>query len=182
VIWLGALVVGLVIGLLSGGSIDNFARLKFRWPLVVLAAVVVREAVLLTPIGRVNGAQYLYAFALAAIVAWTLVHFYRLPGIFFVTAGGLLNLTVILANGGRMPVAAELAGPLLRLGTVGQYTLMGPDTALNFLGDWIYIPPIPEAYSPGDLLIAVGIALVVFLAVRSGVRQVKDVTPRDIVS
>jgi hypothetical protein len=109
------------------------------------------------------------------------LHFYRLPGIWFVTAGGLLNLTVILANGGRMPVAAELAGPLLRLGTVGQYTLMGPDTVLNFLADWIYIPPIPEAYSPGDLLIGAGIALVVFLAVRGGVRQVKEVTPRDIV-
>jgi hypothetical protein len=166
VIWLGAVVLGVVAGLLAGGSIDNFARLRFRWPLVVLAAVVVREAVLLTPVGRVNGAQYLYALALAAIVIWTIVHFYRLPGVFFVTAGGLLNLTVILANGGRMPVAPGLAGPLLRLGTVGQYTLMGPDTHLTFLADWISIWPIPEAYSPGDLLIGVGIALVAFLAVR----------------
>jgi hypothetical protein len=178
VIWLVALVVALVAGLLAGGSIENFARLKFRWPLLVLAAVVVREVVLLTPFGRVEGSEYLYVAALAAIVAWTILHFDRLPGIWFVTAGGLLNLVVIVANLGRMPVAADLAGPLLSRGHIGQYTLMGPDTHLSFLGDWIYIRPIPEAYSPGDLLIALGIALVVFLAVR----PLKVVTKTDIVS
>jgi hypothetical protein len=176
VIWLGALVIGLAAGLLTGGSIENFARIKFRWPLIVLAGVVVREIVLLTPFGRVEGAEYVYVAALAAIVAWTILHFDRLPGIWFVTAGGLLNLTVILANGGRMPVAADLAGPLLSRGTIGQYTLMGAGTNLNFLGDWISIGPIREAYSPGDLMIALGIALVVFL----GVRSPKVVTQTDI--
>lgn len=175
-IWLGALVIGLAAGLLTGGSIDNFARLKFRWPVVVLVAVVVREVVLLTPVGRIEGAQYVYVLALAAIVAWTILHFDRLPGIWLVTAGGLANLTVILANGGRMPVAAALAGPLLSRGAVGQYTLMGPGTNLTFLADWISIGPIPEAYSPGDLLIALGIAVVVFL----GVRSPKVVTQTDI--
>jgi uncharacterized protein DUF5317 len=175
-IWLGALVLGLVAGLLTGGSVDNFARIKFRWPLIVLAGVAVREIVLLTPFGRVEGAEYVYVAALAAIVAWTILHFDRLPGIWFVTAGGLLNLTVILANGGRMPVAADLAGPLLSRGTIGQYTLMGAGTNLSFLGDWISIGPVREAYSPGDLAIALGIALVVFL----GVRSAKVVTQTDI--
>lgn len=165
-IWLGALALGVAAGLLTGGGIENFARIKFRWPLVVLAGVVVREAVLLTPLGRVDGAVYLYVAALAAIVAWTILHFDRLPGIWLVTAGGSSNLAVILANGGRMPVAAELAGSLASRGHIGQYTLMGHGTNLNFLGDWISLGPIPEAYSPGDLLIAAGIALVVFLAVR----------------
>lgn len=165
-IWLGALVVGVGIGLLAGGGIDNFARLKFRWPLAVLGALVVREVVLLTPAGRLDGAQYVYVLALVAIVAWTVWHFDRLPGIWLVAAGGVANLAVIVANGGRMPVAADLAGALLRRGHVGQYTLMGPDTHFNFLGDWISIGPIPEAYSPGDLVIAFGIVLVVFLVVR----------------
>lgn len=165
-IWLIALLVGVVLGLITGGNIDNFARLKFRWPVVVLVAVVVREVVLLTPVGRIEGAQYVYVLALAAIVAWTILHFDRLPGIWLVTAGGLANLTVILANGGRMPVAAELAGALLHRGHIGQYTLLGAGTNLNFLADWISIGPIPEAYSPGDLLIGVGIAVVVFFGVR----------------
>jgi hypothetical protein len=178
VIWLVALVVGVAVGLIAGGSIDNFARLKFRWPLLVLGAVVVREVVLLTPVGRIEGAQYVYVMALAAIVAWTILHFDRLPGVWLVTLGGLANLIVILANRGRMPVAAELSGGLLRRGHIGQYTLMGPDTHLNSLGDWISVGPIPEAYSPGDLVIALGIGLVIFLAVR----PLKAATQRDIVS
>ena len=175
-IWLVALGSGVVLGLITGGRVDNFARLRFRWPLLVLVAVVVRAVVLLTPLGRLAGAQYVYVLALAAIVVWTVLHFGRLPGIWLVTAGGLFNLIVILANGGHMPVAAGLAGLLVHRGHVGQYTVMGPGTNLNFLGDWISIGPIPEAYSPGDLLIAFGIALVVFL----GVRSQKAVTQTDI--
>ena len=69
-IWLVALASGVVLGLITGGRVDNFARLRFRWPLLVLVAVVVREVVLLTPLGRIEGAQYVYVLALAAIVAW----------------------------------------------------------------------------------------------------------------
>ena len=165
-LWLFALVAGGVFGLLTRGSIDNVARLRFRWPLLVLAALVVREAVLLTPLNRVGWAPYLYVVSLAAIVAWTIFHFDRLPGIWLVTAGGLMNLIVIVANGGRMPVAAELAGRLTHRGQIGQYTLMGPTTNLNLLGDWVSLGPFREAYSPGDLVIAVGIAVVAFLATR----------------
>jgi uncharacterized protein DUF5317 len=73
----------------------------------------------------------------------------------------------VAANGSRMPVAPEAAGPLLRRGTLGAYTLMGPGTHLNALGDWIVLYPLPQAYSPGDVVIAVGLAVVTFLAVRN---------------
>ena len=165
-LWLAAMALGLVAGLVTGGSIDNFARVRFRWPLVVLAAVVIRETVLLTPLNHVDGAQYVYLAALAAIVAWTIWHFDLLPGVWLVSAGGALNLLVIGVNGARMPVAPALAGSLLRRGEIAQYTLMGQRTNLNSLGDWISVPPFPEAYSPGDVVIAAGLALVVFLMTR----------------
>jgi hypothetical protein len=166
VFWLVAMALGLGLGLLTGGSADNFGRLRFRWPWLVIGAVVVREVVLLSPLDHVEGAQYLYALALAAIVIWTLLHLRRLRGIWIVTAGGGLNLLVILANGSRMPVAPELAASLAQHGEIGQYTVMGTGTHLNLLGDWIALRPLPEAYSPGDLVVAIGIAVVVFLATR----------------
>jgi hypothetical protein len=44
---------------------------------------------------------------------------------------------------------------------------MGPGTHLNWLADWIGLPgPLHEAYSPGDLIVALGIAIVVLLAMR----------------
>ncbi|MGH7765478.1 MAG: DUF5317 family protein [Candidatus Dormibacteraceae bacterium] len=165
-LWLAAIVLGLVGGLVTGGSIDNLARIRVRWPLVLVAAVVIRAAVLLTPLNHIEGAQYVYALGLGAIVAWTIWHFDLLSGVWLVTAGGALNLLVIVVNGARMPVAPALAGSLLRHGEIGQYTLMGSASNLNALGDWISVPLFPEAYSPGDLVIAAGLALVVFLMVR----------------
>lgn len=171
-VWVAALGLGLVAGFAGRGSLENIARVHFRWPWVVVAALVIREAVVLTPLKRIDGVQYVYAAALGAVVAWTLWHVNRVAMIWLVAAGSALNLVVIAANGGRMPVAPELAGTLLQQGHVGQYTLMTPSTQLNWLADWIVLPGslgrmAHEAYSPGDLIVAVGIALVVVLAMRS---------------
>ena len=171
-LWLFAIVLGVIFGLITGGRIGNLARLRFRWPWLVLAAVLVRVVVLLTPLNQVDGAQYVYALALAAIVVWTIVHINRLPGVWLVTAGATSNLLVIAANGGRMPVAAELAGSLARHGSLGQYTVMSSATHLNLLADWISLRPVPEAYSPGDILIAIGLAIVVFVSTATPARIV----------
>jgi hypothetical protein len=162
-----ALALGLIAGMATGGKIGNLANLRFRWPLFVLAVLIVREGALITPFSRIDGVQYVYAASLAALVAWTIWHIPRLPGVWLVSAGAGLNLIVVLANGSRMPVAPALAGILVVRGHIGQYVVMGPDSRLNWLADWIGVPgPLGGAYSPGDILVAVGIALVAFLATR----------------
>ncbi|HVA92290.1 MAG TPA: DUF5317 family protein, partial [Chloroflexota bacterium] len=127
---------------------------------------------------------YLYSAALLILVAWTLGHRRALPGLELVALGMAMNLLVVLANGGHMPVAPALAtgGPpqLHELGTWGQYALAGPGTRLNWLADTIQLPgPLgaifPGAYSPGDLVAIVGIAVACFL-VPKGRRQ-KAVAP-----
>ena len=158
------LVLGLLIGVASGGKIGNLAHLKLRWPWFVLAALLIREAAVIDPLSRIDGIQYLYAASLGGLVGWTAWHVKRVPGVWVVTLGAAMNLVVILVNGARMPVAAGLAGSLLERGHVGQYVVMGPGTNLNWLADWIGFPwPVKGAYSPGDLVIAVGIGIVVLL-------------------
>jgi hypothetical protein len=159
------LVLGLVIGVAAGGRLGNLATLRFRWPWFVLVVLLIREASVLRPLNQIEGIQYVYAAALAALVAWSALHVKRLPGVWVVTAGAAMNLVVILANGARMPVAASLAGSLVQRGHAGQYVLMSSSTNLNWLADWIgFAWPFPGAYSPGDLVIAVGIGIVVILA------------------
>ena len=162
-----AIAIGLGFGLVTGGSIGRVSQLRFRWPWLIIAVVLIREAVLLTPLGRVDGARYIYVAALVAIIAWVAWHSARVRGIWLVAVGAALNVIVIVANNARMTVAPELAGAILPRTNPGLYTVMGPQTNLNFLGDWIKLTPIPEAYSVGDVLIAVGLAIVVFLAVRN---------------
>ena len=175
-----ALVVGIGGGLLTGGRIDNFGNLRVRWPWFVIAALVIREAAVATPLSQVEGVQFVYAASLAALIAWTLWHVARLPGIWLVSAGAALNLIVILANGSRMPVAPALAPALARHGHIGQYTLMGPQTNLAWLGDWISFGRLPGVYSPGDLISLVGIAVICFVATRSRPKPLE--TTRRIVS
>ena len=169
-LWPLAIAFGVALGVAGGGNLSNLARLKFRWPLLLVAAVALRYVVIFSPLSRVEGAQYVYAVSLALIALWTLWHLRLLPGVWLVTLGALLNLIVVVANGGRMPVDATLAarqlgGILVERGHIGQYTVMGPDTHLGFLGDWVSLGPLPEAYSPGDVLIAMGIALVILISI-----------------
>jgi len=170
-----ALILGLLVGLASGGRMGNLASIRFHWPYFVLVVLVVKEAEALSPLNRVEGAQYVYAAALAALVAWSLWNLDRLPGVWLVAIGTVLNLIPVVANGGRMPVARALAAGgshvLIERGSLGQYVLMGPNTNFNWLADWVAMPGplralLPEAYSPGDLVVALGIALVAFLATR----------------
>lgn len=172
-VWIAAIAIGFMVGFATRGRIDNLARLHFRWPWLVVAVLAVRAAALLTPLRNVDGVQYAYAAGLAALVAWALWHVKRVAGIWLVALGGALNLVVIAANDGRMPVAAELAGSLVQRGHIGQYVVMGSGTHLNWLADWISLRGLIgwgplEAYSPGDLVVGLGIAAVTALAMRSG--------------
>ena len=64
-----ALVIGLVAGIATGGKLANVANLSIRWPWVVIAALIVREVAVLSPLSRVDGIQYVYVVALVALVA-----------------------------------------------------------------------------------------------------------------
>ncbi|MHB8611501.1 MAG: DUF5317 family protein [Candidatus Dormibacteraceae bacterium] len=171
-LWIAALAIGVVAGFAFHGSIDNLARLRFRWAWLVVAVLVVRGAILLTPIRHVDGVQYVYLAALTALVAWTVWQIEQVRGVWLIATGSALNLVVVAANGARMPVAPDVAGALIHSGNLGQYTLMSAATNLNWLADWIALPGpigrlVAEAYSPGDVVVAIGIGVVIALGMRS---------------
>jgi hypothetical protein len=169
-------VAGFGFGLVAGGRAARLAEIRFRLPLIVLVAYAIKEVgVLYDPLARSPIAPWLYVLALMTLIGWTLWHRDVLPGIEIVALGMTMNLVTVLANGGHMPVARALAdrGPsaLLKNGVLGQYILAGDSTRLNFLGDWIALPGtlgqmLPTAFSPGDIVAALGMAVTVFLAVR----------------
>jgi hypothetical protein len=178
---LAALVIGLALGMATGGRLGNLSNLRFRWPFFVLAVLLIKEVGLITPLSRVDGAQIVYAVSLAALVAWTIWHIDLLPGVWLVSIGAALNLVVVVANSGRMPVARELAARgshiLVDRGVVGQYIIMGPNTHLTWLADWLALPGplggfLLEAYSPGDMVVALGIGVVAFFATKRRAKPV----------
>ncbi len=101
---------------------------------------------------------------------------WSLPGMPLVVAGAACNLAAILANGGSMPAgraAVEfMGGPgtALQSGAYSNSAIVA-DPALWPLTDIFAMPPwmpFANVFSVGDVLIGVGIALVIVLAMRSG--------------
>jgi hypothetical protein len=94
-----------------------------------------------------------------------------LPGMAILLVGLVLNLIVIVANGGWMPISPQAASQLIggdAINTVGlgnrfgqKDVLLDPKgTHLGFLADRFLLPewfPYQAAFSPGDILIAIGV-------------------------
>ena len=95
----------------------------------------------------------------------------RLRGAGVVAAGLLLNAAVIGLNG-AMPVergAAQAAGVpygAIAAGRDARHEPAGPATRLRPLGDVVPVPLplLPQVLSPGDVLVAAGLGVVVLVA------------------
>ena len=158
-------VLGIALGLLTGGSVVNLERIRVRWIWFFVAAVIVRAAAGFTPLGGADWIRYLYLGFDVAILAWSLMQLRVLPGIWILSLGLALNILVIAANGVHMPVSPESGFRPIHPG--GTYVVADASTRLGWLDDWLGIPGwLGGAASPGDLLIAFGIGAVAFMATR----------------
>ncbi|HSB85013.1 MAG TPA: DUF5317 domain-containing protein [Ilumatobacteraceae bacterium] len=89
----------------------------------------------------------------------------RIAWMWLVGVGGVLNLTVIVANGGVMPASAwatRVAGNVVESGKFANSTVVD-HPRLQFLGDVFAIPeswPLSNVFSIGDVLLVVGCVLV----------------------
>lgn len=162
-----ALVAGVGFGLITGGRPSNVGRrrLELVWLLVVSVALQVAAESLDLP-ERAGLALVLVSYV--GLAAFAIANS-RLVGMPVVLVGLLCNLVVITANGG-MPVEED-AILAARVATVGEIQaldfgakrhLATDDDMLLPLGDVIPVRPTREVISFGDLILAFGIADVVF--------------------
>ncbi len=168
------LVVGVVAGLLLGGSLANLASVRLRWATALFAAVGVRfgtEAALNSGVAVVELARlplFGGAFLLLLLGLWANR---RQPGIPLAFVGILANAIAIVANGGYMPIwirSLEAIGLSPADVTSRFHTILGPDLGPEFLlraGPLVDIIPIPilgNVASIGDLFLAGGLAFFLF--------------------
>ncbi|MCR4397995.1 MAG: DUF5317 domain-containing protein [Firmicutes bacterium] len=165
------IILSILIASLRGGRISRFADAEFSRLGWIILSFAVRFAL------SVAGGRVSIPPAVASIVhlsAYGMVIFavasnLRMRGMWSIGAGTALNLAVIAANGGRMPIGLEglrRAGldslPSFRAIASGlSYTheLVDEGTRLAFLGDVLSIPkPLwpPTVFSAGDVLVMLG--------------------------
>jgi hypothetical protein len=148
-----------------GGRPSRLLDVELRGGLLVAGSLAI-QIVLFARTGAhlpdgVRAPAHLASYAL--LVAFALRN-RRLRGLWLVCAGMALNLLVIAANGGRMPLLAS-AAHAAGLAPTGYANVSVDAHRLWFLGDVFALPqtmPFATVVSPGDVLIALGaIAFVV---------------------
>jgi hypothetical protein len=174
----GAIILGILLGLASGGSLRALAALRFLWwPLAFVGL-----ALQIVPVPSMDGqADHWLAVGLLISSYVVLLVFValnrRLPGFSLIALGFGLNVLVISVNGG-MPVSdralRQAYGPaygdtLEELQGAGgaKHHLQRPDDVLLPLADVIPVgAPVRQVFSVGDLVALAGIVWLLAAATR----------------
>src|SRR5437762_12040655 len=164
-----ALLLGLVVGLLSGGRSDGIATLQFRWPWLMVGGLLIQVVLfsdqVTTWIGSAGPPIYVVS---TAVVIASVVANRAIPGMLVVAIGAFSNLLAIVANGGFMPANPGALQALGKLpATVYSNSAVLPNPALAPLTDLYALPtwvPFANVFSVGDALIGAGVAVVIVVA------------------
>lgn len=192
-----AVVLGLAIGVATGGKIRRVGEIHLRWWGLALAGLGLQ----LVPVPTMEGstdrwiAAGLYALSYVVLFVFVMLNARR-PGFALLGVGFALNALVIGINGG-MPVSEHalrsLAGErgdaaVARLETEGglRHHLATSEDRLRPIGDVIPIPgPVSGVFSVGDLLALIGATWVIAAAThgeRAGDVGGHEVTVVDLVA
>ncbi|HEX7951123.1 MAG TPA: MFS transporter [Candidatus Limnocylindrales bacterium] len=177
---IGALVAGLVLGLVAGGRFDNLASVRLRLVQALFLGLFLRYAVQYAIESGSEPAQgfRLPLFTLGfALLLWALWVNRSQPGIPLAFVGILLNATAMVINGGYMPVwTPAIAAAGLPIGDVASafHVLVNPTAGGALPADFLVraiplgdIVPVPvpglrNVASLGDFFLAGGLAFFLF--------------------
>jgi len=170
-LFFAVIAAALVIAVLIGGDVRRLSQIKIRHLELLLGAFAVKVAVAIlgTTHSQVAVSVARPLNVIGAILLLAVVWFNRrIPGAFVFGAGLSLNLIVIVAFGGRMPVLlphdVDPNSPvlaLLRGGLDPLHVALTQPQGLWFIGDIFAIPGLgghSSLVSIGDLLMAAGVA------------------------
>jgi hypothetical protein len=179
-----AVVIGLVLGFLTGGRPAGLAALHFRFAPVIVGALMIQLVLFSDPVSERIGdlGPFIYVASTGAVLLAVLAD-RSITGMPIVAAGAACNLLAIVANGGYMPAdpgALAPHGPLESNMYSNSAIVAHPN--LWILTDIFSMPPgVPFAniFSIGDIVIGVGIAFVIVAAMRRTPEAVPSVRFRN---
>ena len=154
----------LLLPLLLGGKPARLAAVELRYVGLIVAALAVQILIvqLLTGPETLLRAAHIATYVAAG---WFMIANRRIPGLWLVGLGAVLNGMTITLNGGTLPArlgALRSAGIDTRAdGFVNTGVLAHPH--LGFLGDIFAVPaplPLANVFSIGDILIVLGAGIV----------------------
>jgi len=166
-----AIPIGLLAGLVTGGRLEGLSSLRFRLAPLAIGGLLVQLVLFALPqsesLAAIGPAVYV---ASTAVVLVAVLANLRVPGVPLIALGAGANLAAILANGGAMPVRPEtLIAAGLEPHEGFSNSVVTSQPVLEPLTDVFAIPaglPLANVFSIGDVLIAIGIATAIAVAMR----------------
>ena len=167
-----AVAAGLLIGLLARGRLSGLARLEFEWAPLIALGMIIQVALFSDPIASSIGSAGPPIYVGSSLLVLAAVcRNWSIAGMPIVALGAASNLVAIVANGGYMPAsAAALAAQGREAPSVYSNSAYVAEPALAPLTDIFAMPtwlPLANVFSIGDVLIALGIAVAIVVAMRS---------------
>lgn len=179
-----AVLLSLLLGFLLGGKIERLGDVKIqKWWLIFCAFAVELVGEQLLASNGIGVLVFNYTWLLMliqyAILMWFIYENWELDAIKIFFIGTALNFFVIMANGGFMPVALDMAKhydfsqtqSALSEGLIFGHLPVSSQTVLVFLSDIFHLPPpyiYPQTFSLGDIVIDVGVMLFIIHTMISG--------------
>jgi hypothetical protein len=101
-----AILIGLLIGRLNGGTLANLGALRIHWAPLAVVGLLTQVVLFFGPVAERVGelGMPIYIGSTVLVLAVVLRNL-RVPGLVFVAAGAVSNLLAIAANGGYMPAS-----------------------------------------------------------------------------
>jgi hypothetical protein len=168
-----ALVVGFVVGLVLGGRPAGLAALQFRWPWLIIGGLLVQVVLFTDQVATVVGdlGPPIYVGSTGLVFLGVLRNI-DITGMKIVALGAASNLAAIIANGGFMPAGRGALEALHKSDpTIYSNSAYLEHPALEPLTDIFALPaglPFANIFSIGDVLIAIGVAVIIVAAMRRG--------------
>jgi hypothetical protein len=166
-----AIPIGIVAGYLAGGRLEHLGALRLRWAPLALLGLAIQVLIFSDPVsGLVGDAGPVVYVASTVIVLLAVLRNVAIPGVALIAIGAACNLAAIVANGGWMPADANALASVGGLPAGASNSIVVADPALRPLTDVFVLPtalPLANVFSVGDVLIGVGIAATIALAMRA---------------
>jgi hypothetical protein len=145
-------------------------RNRLRWVPVMLAGLVLQVGIFSETIGRAAGDAGPAIYVLSAgLVFAAVLRNIRVPGIAIIAIGAGCNLAAIVANGGWMPADPGALASIGGLPPGYTNSILITEPTLRPLTDLFALPtwlPLSNVFSLGDVLIGIGVAATIALAMR----------------
>ena len=161
---LGGFLLAAASVVVTGGDLRRLSRLQFRYAPLLFGALLTQIVIIsILPEGNQGLKEAIHIGTYLAVFVFLALNV-RVPGLWLIALGALLNFVAIAANGGVMPAdpdAERRAGIEHEEGEFSNSQVV-ENPRLLVLGDRFALPeswPISNVFSVGDVLIVLGAAL-----------------------